>query len=209
MKKSSALIIFVLLMLASCSPSPEAIEQALAQTQTACAFLSTNTPTITATPTETSTQIPTNTPSPSDIPVPTHTGDEFRCGEYFTIAVLEPPIFASVIEDNPPYYPIGIFMIVKIRLVNETDSYRWVWYNNYFMQGLVNGKLVLYQIDGVDDASNALEKMYKTNPYQAEIGPGVTYDTMVAFDVNPEGENWILTVMPDQLCDVKIPLENN
>lgn len=164
------------------------------------------TPTITFTPTiHPVATITTNTilaPSDTSLSI----GEEFKCGDYFIISVLEPPDFASVIEDNPQYYPIGMFMIVKIRIVNKTNSPRWVWFNNYYMQCSINGKLVNYRID---KASVALEILYNTNPYQAEIGPGETYDTMVAFDVHPEGNNWKLVVMPSQLCDVKIPLANN
>lgn len=167
-------------------------------------------------PADTHTPLPadTNTPLPTDTPAktntPTYTAKNYPCDHYFSIKVLEPPFFASVLEDNPPYYPFyGVFMIVKIRIVNHTDRPRWVWYSDYYMHGLVDEKPVLYQLDGVDDASLALENLFKTNPFQAEIGPLTTYDTMVAFDVNPAGENWNLTVMPDQLCKVTIPLENN
>jgi len=168
------------------------------------------TPTITITPTITLFSTITSTPTMTPTVTPLSVGKAFQCGYYFTITVLEPPIFASVLEDNPPYYPFyGMFMIVKIRLVNHTDRPRWIWYSNYYMSGLVNGKPVLYQLNGVDDASHALKKLYKANHYQAEIGPITTYDTMVAFDVNPAGEKWELTVMPDQLCSVTIPLEIN
>lgn len=166
------------------------------------------TPTITFTPTVTLSPTITGTPTMTPTATSMSVGKAFICGKYFTIAVMEPPIFASVLEDNPPYYPFyGKFMIVNIRLVNNTDSPRWVWYSDYYMHGLVNGKPVLYQLDGVDDPSHALIKLYKTNDFQVEIGPRETYDTMVAFDVNPAGEKWELTVMPDQLCSVKIPLE--
>ncbi len=224
--KNFFVLIIILAILSSCAPTQEQIENAIQETQTAEVRLYTSTPADTNTPlpTDTNTPLPsdTNTPLPTDantlLPTdtpavtntPTYTVKGYTCGKYFTIAVLEPPIFASVLEDNPTYYPFyGIFMIVKIRIVNHTDRPRWVWYSDYYMHGLVNGKPVLYQLDGVDDASHALEKLYKTNPFQAEIGPITTYDTMVAFDVNPEGENWNLTVMPDQLCKVTIPLENN
>lgn len=63
-------ILALTVILAGCAPSPEAIEKALAQTQTAIALLSTNTPTITNTPTETSTPTPTNTPEPTFTPTP-------------------------------------------------------------------------------------------------------------------------------------------
>jgi len=164
----------------------------------------TKSPTITFTPTITLTQTltSTRTMTPAITPLP-GVGDDFKCGKYFTITVLEPPIFTSKIED---YSPIGIFMIVKVRLVNETDSPRWVWFDNYYMQGFLDGEGIIFRIH---EASAALEKLYKTNPYQAEIYPSLVYDTMVAFDVNPERENWKLIVMPDQLCDVKIPLTND
>lgn len=63
-------ILALTVILAGCAPSPEAIERALAQTQTAIALLSTNTPTITNTPTETSTPTPTITPEPTFTPTP-------------------------------------------------------------------------------------------------------------------------------------------
>lgn len=166
------------------------------------------TPTITFTPTITLSPTITNTPTMTPTATSMSVGKVFICGNYFTITVLEPPFFASALEDTPPYYPFnGTFMIVKIRLINQTSSPRWVWYSDYYLHGLVNGKPVLYQLDGVDDASLALKNLYKTNDFQAEIGPREPYDTMVAFDVNPDGDNWELTFMSDQRCSVKIPLE--
>ena len=214
------------MFLSSCGPSESVIQTAIVGTQFAqqssepensSTPTKTNTPTNNSTPTITQTPTITFTPTITLIPTLTSTGtmtptitplpgvgDEFKCGKYFTITVLEPPIFTSKIED---YSPIGIFMIVKVRLVNETDHPRWVWYSDYYMLGFLDGEGLAFPRH--EEASQALTKLYKTNPYQAEIGPSLVYDTMVAFDVNPERENWVLVVMPDQLCDVRIPLTND
>lgn len=65
---------FVLIILAfflfGCSPSPEAIQKALDETQTAISLL---TPTLTPTPLMTNTPTPTNTPIPTNTPEPTLT----------------------------------------------------------------------------------------------------------------------------------------
>ena len=222
------LIIITGLLLSSCGQPESIIQTAIVETQFAQQSLTpensstptktntptnTSTPTITQTPTITFTPTITLTPTITSTPTitPTFTpqpgiGDEFKCGNYFTITVLEPPTFASVIKYGSPDYPNGIFMIVKVRLVTETREPIWVWADDYKMQGLVDGKVLNFLRH---DASTALQLLYNGNSNQEEIGPSLVYDTLVAFDVAPNGENWILIVQPDELCEVKIPLSNN
>lgn len=173
-------------------------------------YTSIHLPTETTIPSQTDVTTPLPTDSPAVMNTPTYVAKGYPCAHYFTIKVLEPPTFVSVLEGKTTDYPFnGTFMIVKLRFINHTDRPRWVWYSDYYMHGIVNGKPVLYQLKGADDPSHALEKIYKANTFQVNIPALTTYDTMVAFDVNPAGENWNLTVMPDQLCKVTIPLENN
>jgi len=63
----SVLIVFIVV---GCTPSPDIVERAYGETQTAIVMLSTNTPVITSTPTETSTPNPTDTPEPTLTPTP-------------------------------------------------------------------------------------------------------------------------------------------
>lgn len=68
--QKSFILIFFSIFLFGCSPSPEAIQKALDETQTAISLL---TPTQTSTPVITNTPIPTNTPQPTNTPEPTLT----------------------------------------------------------------------------------------------------------------------------------------
>ncbi len=66
------IIFLVVLLLASCQPSEQAVQTAIAKTQAAVPTV-TPVPTLTATPLPTETPIPTNTPLPSATPLPTAT----------------------------------------------------------------------------------------------------------------------------------------
>ena len=186
-------------------------------------------PTITPTPTKSPTPRPTNTPTNARTPTITKTptrsntatntptftpqpgiGVGVNCGNTFTITVLEPPTYVNSI-----YYGVetagGIFLVVTVRLVNETDKPIWVWTDDYSVQGEVDGRVLTYSAD--QRATNALYLEYDKQLYQAEISPSINYDTMLAFDVNPTGKNWILIIKPGsgigkQLCIAGISLTN-
>jgi len=228
------LIVVTGMLLSSCQPSETIIQTAIVKTQFSQQSLTpeststptkTNTPTNTHTPTSTSTSTITLTPTITFTPTisltptitstptttPTYTpqpgiGDEFSCGKYFTITVLEQPTFVSVLPWPSSDKANGIFLIVNVRLVNETDKAIWVWGDDYTVQGEVDGKVLTFPRD---DASIDLQLLYDGNSNQEEIGPSLVYDTLVAFDVNPEGVNWKFILQPSELCDVKIPLTDN
>jgi hypothetical protein len=140
MKKRISLVVVILLLVA-CSPSPQAIQTAIAQTQAVSSGkLSPTLPQITLVPTiapmPTETQVPTNEPLPTNPPSevgtsrsnPGPVGSEVSDGEIkFSITGIIRPADSIVQNGNPYNTEPGtgkeyMFVTVKMTCIKATDQ---------------------------------------------------------------------------------------
>lgn len=159
-------------------------------------------------PTPVFTLPPTNTLEPTSTgPTPQPGfGDEYACASALTGRILSPPKLQS---DLFEHHAEGIFLIVKLQLVNQMAYPIQVWAQDYFIEGELAGKPVSYS-----PHKAATGYLYIDSPshlWQDLIAPGFPWSTSLAFDVNPNGQNWALVVKPGNqlgapLCEMRIPL---
>ncbi len=157
---------------------------------------------------------PAITAAPTTITSPTSTGPtpgpaylfEHSCGDAFSVRLTDAPQFK---KDLFEHHANGTFLILKLQLINQTAFPIQVWNEDYFIEGLVNRKTVIYSPHKA--ATGYLFIDTPTNLYQDLIQPGETWRTIVAFDVDPAGEDWIFSLKPgnkfnEDVCEVRIPL---
>jgi hypothetical protein len=174
----------------------------------------TNTPLPTNTHLPTNTAIITSTPFPSSTPTNTLTntpqpgiGDLVLCGNVFTAIVPDQPIFVSSASGEKAN---GMYLIVTLQLVNITTQPVQIWMNDYLVEGVLDGRTITFSLD--QDATIGLYSDYGLSLYQELINPSLTWKTMLAFDVNPDGIDWVLILKPGssisnhQVCEVRLPL---
>ncbi|MBN2549189.1 MAG: hypothetical protein JXB15_08535 [Anaerolineales bacterium] len=150
----------------------------------------------------------TNTPEPTSTgPTPQPGfGDEYTCASALTGRILSPPKLQT---DLFEHHAEGTFLIVKLQLVNQTAYPIQVWAQDYFVEGEVYGQPISYS-----PHKAATGYLYIDSPshlWQDLIAPGIPWSTSLAFDVNPNGQNWVLVVKPGSqlgapLCEMRIPL---
>lgn len=158
------------------------------------------TPAITVTPAETDEPI-----SPPETPGPAYS-QEYSCGGLLRARILDAPLFQ---KDLFEHHAEGVFLIVRLQLVNDTRYPIFIWDEDYFVEGLVDGRPVTYSPNQAATGYLFIES--PNNLYQGLIPAEKTWRTRLAFDVDPEGESWVLTLRPgsefdEQVCQVKIPL---
>jgi hypothetical protein len=128
------------------------------------------------------------------------------CGPALTARLVEAPAFR---RDLFEHHASGIFLILRLELVNQSTFPIQIWAQDYSLQGEVNGKTVSYAPQPAATGYLYIER--PSNLYQDLIQPGETWRTSLAFDVAPEGQNFRLALKPgsefnQQVCEVSIPL---
>lgn len=166
----------------------------------AVAQVSIPTPAVTVLPTEP--QLPT---PPVGTPGPAY-GYEYSCGGLLTAQVLEAPLFQ---KDLFEHHAEGTFLIIRLELANQTSYPIFIWDQDYFIEADLDGRQVTYSPDKA--ATGFLYIENSGNLYQGMIEPVPPFKTNLAFDVDPNGKNWVLVVKPgsefdEQVCEVRIPL---
>ncbi|MGD0612035.1 MAG: hypothetical protein ABSB41_11010 [Anaerolineales bacterium] len=192
----------LVVLLTACAPSTSFVQTAIANTQTAIALLTppvTPTPAFTATTANTPTITSTNTPQGG-------IGDKFNCGGTFTATVTGMPLTYSRLAG---YTANGIFLVVPLQLVNITTESVDIYQNDYFVEGTVNSQTLTFSVNPY--ILNGLFNMGESGNPQGTINPSLSETLLLAFDVNPNGKNWVLVVKPgisidSQICEVDIPL---
>ena len=133
-------------------------------------------------------------------------GKELYCGEVLTARVSKPPELA---KDMFEHHAQGIFLTLELELQNLAQKPVQIWDQDYIVEGIVDGNPVKYSPHPA--ATGYLYIDSATNLSQDRIQPGLPWKTRLAFDVAPDGEQWVLVVKPGSkvnspLCEVRIPL---
>jgi len=157
---------------------------------------------------------PAITAGPSSEETPTPLGPtpgseytlDYNCDGLITTRLMDAPLFQV---DLFEHHARGTFLILKLELMNETDFPIQIWDEDYFIEGNIEGKQVVYSPHRAATGFLFIENGY--NLYQDLLEPGTSWRTSLAFDVDPEGDDWILIVKPgseynEQVCEVRIPL---
>jgi hypothetical protein len=128
------------------------------------------------------------------------------CGEQLLVKVPSPPRF---IKDMFEHHAVGTFLLAELEIKNLTGDSIRIWDSDYAIESSIAGEQKLTYPDKA-----ATGYLYIENPVnlsQDSILPGGTWKTMLAFDVDPKGEDWVLKVTPGEegneaVCSVRIPL---
>lgn len=171
----------------------------------------TATPTITLTPTITMTPTITSTPTETFTPTPEPgIGDVFECGRYFSVIVLQPPDWYVYIDRENA---VGVFLVLRLELVNNTDA-TWdqMREDNFRVEGMVNDRRTTFALHRDTSWDLYYDFRSTTQYFGDDVPPGMPWQTIVVFDVNPDGEDWHFLFTPseiweDPLCEVSIPLD--
>lgn len=163
MKTKCAIIIVILatILLVACSPSPQAIQTAIAQTQTAWTPILAHTPTHTV--------IPPSVIPPTDVPTPTYifpiicaSYDSTKCfyteeGITFILEVgdcmVDAPTIPSTVDPKTDYH-CYILKRHQITLYTPADEYGLVQNLDETLGGMVEPYCALFALDGTFIMSN-------------------------------------------------------
>lgn len=165
---------------------------------------------VTATHTPTPINTPTSTPTLGPSPTPTEQpgiGDTFSCGDIFTVKVLKEPSIRKSIQTQTA---AGQYMFITFELINNTSStYESLRTDDYYLIGIINNNSVTFSDDYLASFWWNFTFGRAEKDYNDDVAPGVPWRSTVAFDVNPEGQDWIFVFEPGlkNSCKVEIPLE--
>jgi hypothetical protein len=131
---------------------------------------------------------------------------EHACGDAFTVRLEDAPRFE---KDLFEHHAAGNFLILRLQLINHTNFPIQIWDEDYSIEGTVNRQPVVYFPHKA--ATGYLYIDTPTNLYQDLIQPNETWRTIVAFDVDPSGEDWTFVLKPgsefnQEVCEARIPL---
>ncbi len=161
-------------------------------------------------PTPAVTVAPTSTPDPPPTLDPASPTNDpqgvYSCGGLLDARLIRPPAYQV---DLFEHHAIGTFMILRLELLNQSGFPIQVWDEDYTLEGRVYGRPESYAPDKAATGYLYIESGGKL--YQDRIDPGVPWRTQLAFDINPQGENWELVIRPgaefdEQVCEVRIPI---
>ena len=151
----------------------------------------------------------TPTPEPTATPeIVAAVGVPIRCGDVFQVTVLEPARFSKYTSGETA---IGTFLIINLQLLNLTEAtYGDLFDEDYEIRGVIDGREATFTSSW--HASWDLCRDKGTASFTDEAPPGVPFKTIVAFDVNPDGQDWTLLFHPNSYignadCSVEIPVQ--
>ena len=187
-------------------PTPVATSAPPTQPAAVSTFLPTATPTLAPAPPTATSALPLGGTPSGQI------GTPVRCANLFEVSVVGPPRFAETIYDEQAQ---GIFLIVELQIANLTGAtYDTLWEEDYEVLGSVNGREMRFPA-----SFGASFDLYWDNQdrpnfifFTDDVPAGAPYTTMVAFDVDPSGTDWMLLFHPDTWdgssdCSVAILLQ--
>lgn len=152
--------------------------------------------------------VPTETPAPTETPIIyARIGEQTTCSNSLIAKVPSAPEFA---KDLFEHHAFGTFLIIKLELVNITNQPIQIWDGDYSIESTVNG--ILKRVNPHRAATTYLFIQRGGNLMQDEVEPGVmNWQTNLAFDVDPMGENWVLVFKPgfeggQALCELRFNL---
>ncbi|MFM8320966.1 MAG: hypothetical protein ACKOC5_08645, partial [Chloroflexota bacterium] len=149
-------------------------------------------------------QPPAVTP-PGPTPGPDYTFPH-PCGAALTVRVTRYPIQTP---DLFEHHAVGTFVVVRLEIENLSPVDVPIWDDDYFLQTRLGERITLAPLHKA--ATGYLYIESPTHLVQDVIPAGATWNTSLAFDVDPTSSGWKLLVRPgsefDQpLCQVSIPL---
>ena len=104
-------------------------------------------------------------------------------------------------------------MVLYLELMNESDS-TWdaLRDDDYKVLGLVDEREVTFASHWDASFNMYYHLKYQQNFLHDDVPPGMPWNTVVAFDVNPQGTEWQFIFTPEDIwddrgCEVRIPLE--
>ena len=132
-------------------------------------------------------------------------GEPVDCGPLI-IKVPRAPYFVG---DMFEHHAQGEYLIVDLEIVNKLNQSIQIWDEDYFVNGSIQGEDAIYSPDKA-----ATGYLYIENPVnlsQDRIDPGGIWSTTLAFDVDPEAEDWELIVKPGAepgflICEARFSL---
>lgn len=129
------------------------------------------------------------------------------CGQALTARLTEAP---RIQKDLFEHHAQGTFLILRLELVNQSAFPIQIWDQDYSLQGMVDGRPLVYEPHAA--ATGYLYIDRPSNLIQDLIQPGETWDTSLAFDIDPRGEGWELVLRPgsefnQQVCQANLSLE--
>ena len=133
-------------------------------------------------------------------------GTQAACGWNLQAEV---PAFPQLRKDLFEHHADGAFLILELELVNTSNQPIQIWDGDYFLEGLAGERLLQYVPNKA-----ATGYLYIENPahlYQDQIAPGIVWRTTLAFDVDPQGSDWVLVIRPgadidEPMCEARIAL---
>lgn len=157
-----------------------------------------------------------NTPEPQG-----GVGEVVMCGELFSIKVLEKPVerksVVAMINDNRYVEnATGEFLFIKFELVNTSgETWDTLFLDEFFLIGTLDGKRVTYrsEFDATNYMTRNMEYANYLPVFYQETQPEVVFKTVVGFDVNPLGTDWVFVFRPldpetgEVACEVHIPMQ--
>lgn len=154
-------------------------------------------------PTE-STTYPYNPATPS---VPAAINQNAACGDFLEARVSEQPYRQ---QDLFEHHAKGEFLVLSLEMHNNGSLPQFIYDQDYFVEGYLEDKLVIYQPDKA--ATGYLYIQKAGNLYQDLLLPGASFRTHLAFDIHPDASDLVLVVRPGaefqhQSCEVRISLD--
>ncbi len=134
-------------------------------------------------------------------------GEKVACGESLIARVSEAPTRQ---RDLFEHHAKGEYLIMLLEMGNFGIAPVQIYDQDYFLYGLLNGEVVVYQPDKA--ATGYLFIQNSDRLYQDLINPGIRWQTNLAFDVDPRATDLTLVLRPGaefnhQYCEVSISLE--
>lgn len=154
---------------------------------------------------------PSETPQPTESSITyTQIGQQVNCGNNMIASVPFPPEFN---KDLFEHHAAGTFLMVKLTLINTTNQPIQIWDGDYSIESTINGISKSFKPHRAATTYLFIQKGGRL--MQDQVEPGVTnWETNLAFDVDPVGENWILVFKPgfeggEALCELHFDLTSN
>ncbi len=128
------------------------------------------------------------------------------CGATLSARVMQAPLLTP---DLFEHHAVGVFMVLRLELKNDGPLPVMIWDGDYALESTVG------QVQTVVPANPAATGyLYLESPgrlYQDLVQPGETWRTALAFDIDPNSQDWRLVLRPGSefnqpVCEVRIPL---
>ncbi len=152
---------------------------------------------------------PSSLPGSIESSAPAVIGQPAACGEALVVKV---PDNLSHQSDLFEHHALGTFLLLNIDLQNTGTDPVQIYDQDYSIEGILNGEVVVYQPDKA--ATGYLYIQNGGNLYQDLVQPGAKWRTHLVFDIDPKATNLVLVLRPGsefghQTCEVRVSLSSN